>query len=182
MSKQTINTVREAQHSVIEEAFSLYAKNLCRYALRRVHDMKVSEDLVSETFMRTWAYLLKNHRIDSMESFLYHTLNNLIIDEYRKKKNVSLDSMMETGFEPSEEDWRERYFDREEGKLIFLLLELLPEKYRNILRMKYEQDLSLDEISQITGETKNAVSVEIHRGIGRLRNISDRNHVLLMSF
>ena len=43
------------------------------------------------------AVVVKNGKIDIMKAFLYHVLNRLIIDEYRKHKTVSLDSIMENG-------------------------------------------------------------------------------------
>jgi RNA polymerase sigma-70 factor (ECF subfamily) len=106
---------------------------------------------------------------------LYRTLRNRIVDEYRKRKSISLDRMLEAGFEPAGEDWRERHFDAVEGKAIFLLTERLPEKYKKIFLLKYREDLSLEEISRITGNTKNSVSVHLNRGKKKLRNLIARH-------
>jgi len=64
----------------------------------KLHDHALGEGLVQETFMKPVVYLVKKGKIDLMKAFLYHVLNNLIIDEYRKHKTSSLDTMQEKGF------------------------------------------------------------------------------------
>ena len=95
-------------------------------------------------------------------------LNNLIIDEYRKRKNVSLDSLLEKGFEPSINDF-EQVLDLLDGRVAMLLIESLPERYRRVMRMKYVQDLTIKEMSLITGQSKNSIAVQIHRGLAKLK-------------
>jgi RNA polymerase sigma factor (sigma-70 family) len=103
-----------------------------------------------------------------MKAFLYHVLNNLIVDQYRKHKTISLDVLMEKGFEPSESG-SEKIFNTLDSKAILLLIARLPETYQKVMRMKYVQDLSLREMSLITGQTKNALAVQIHRGLAKLK-------------
>lgn len=143
-------------------------KGLNARAFFKVHNHSTGEDLVQHTFMKTWLYLVKGGKIDVMKAFLYHILNNLIIDEYRKKKNTSLDLMVENGIEPATEE-SEHTIDILDGKRAMQLIPLLPKKYRAIMRMRYTQDLSLKEMSLITGQTKNALAVQVHRGLEKLK-------------
>ena len=103
-----------------------------------------------------------------MRAFLYHTLNCLIIDEYRKRKGVSLDSLVEKGFEPGVLD-TEEMINKLDGETAFLLIEKLPIKYQKVIRMRFTQSLTLSEMALITGQTKNAMSVQVHRGLERLK-------------
>ncbi len=97
-------------------------------------------------------------------------LNNLIVDEYRKRKPVSLDALTEKGFDPSADDSSsEKLFNTIDGKALSLLIQQLPEAYRKIMKMRFIQDLSLKEIAILTGQTKNNIAVKIHRGIEKLR-------------
>src|SRR6266850_4422798 len=86
------------------EAHELYREGLDSYAYFKVSNRMISEDLVQNTFMKTWMYLMKGGRIEKMKAFLYHVLNNLIVDEYRKRKTTSLDVLIEKGLEPSVSD------------------------------------------------------------------------------
>ena len=103
-----------------------------------------------------------------MKAFLYHTLNNLIIDEYRKKKVASLDALLEKGYDPRNDD-SERLIDALDGKAALVLIMRLPVAYQKIMRMKYVQDLTLEEMSLITGSSKNALAVKVHRGLEKLK-------------
>lgn len=91
------------------------------------------------------------------------------MDEYRKHKTVSLDALLEKGFEPSADHPADRLTNTLDGKTAFFLIEQLPTKYQKILRMRYTQDLSLKEISTITGQSKNTIAVQAHRGLEKLK-------------
>jgi RNA polymerase sigma factor (sigma-70 family) len=110
-----------------------------------------------------------------MKAFLYHILNNLIVDEYRKKKHEteSLDTLIEKGFEPRDEE-SERVTNFIDGKAALRLIVNLPEIYKKIVHMRFVQGMSLKEISLITGQTKNAISVKIHRGLEKLKALYER--------
>jgi len=149
-----------------------FERSLNAYAFFKVHNHDTGEDLVQDTFLKTWKYLVKGGRIEIMKAFLYHILNNLIVDEYRKKKTTSLDALVENGYEPGE-DVSEQLLDRLDGKAALVLIKNLPQKYQKVMRMKYIQLLSLKEMSLISGQSKNAVAVQAHRGLERLKILYD---------
>lgn len=151
-------------------AYHDYNKGLNSYAFFKLRDSAVGENLVQDTFTKTWLYLVKGGKVDMMKAFLYHILNNLIVDEYRKRKHKteSIDFLVEKGLEPKDEE-SERHVDFLDGKLLIGLIAKLPEIYRKIIYMRFVQSMSLKEISLITGRTKNTVAVQIHRGLGKLR-------------
>jgi RNA polymerase sigma-70 factor (ECF subfamily) len=103
-----------------------------------------------------------------MKAFLYHILNNLIVDEYRKHKTASLDVLLEKGFEPSAAG-SGRLPNVLDGKSALLLIARLPLTYQKVMRMRYVQDLSLKEMSLITGRSQNSLAVQAHRGLEKLK-------------
>lgn len=88
-----------SNNRVLTKAHRDFSCGLSRFANTKVHDKDLSDDLVQETFIKTWKYLQGTGKINLMRAFLYHVLNRLIIDEYRRKKAVSLDVLIESGFE-----------------------------------------------------------------------------------
>jgi RNA polymerase sigma-70 factor (ECF subfamily) len=156
------------QQAVLTVAHQDYAKGLNLYAFFKVHNHATGEDLVQDTFTKTWKYLVKGGKIDLMKAFLYHVLNNLIVDEYRKRKTISLDVLLLKGFEPST-GHPGRLFDFLDGKAMLLLIQHLPLTYQKVMRMRYVQDLSLREMSLITGQSKNTIAVQAHRGLEKLK-------------
>ena len=154
--------------AVLTSAHHDFEKGLNLHAFFKVHNRAIGEDLVQDTFMKTWAYLVKGGKIDMMKAFLYHILNNLIVDEYRKHKTTSLDILLEKGFEPSAGD-SGRLFDVLDGKVAIILIQRLPKTYQKVMQMRYVQDLSLKEMSFITGQSKNTIAVQLHRGLEKLK-------------
>ena len=170
-SKQKIK-----KEEALTVAYHNNEKRMTSYAFFKTHDPAKSQDLVQDAFLKTWAYLVKGGKINLMKPFLYHVLNQEIIDEYRKHKTTSLDSLLEKGYEPSFDN-SERVSNVFDGKTILLLIKNLPAKYGNVVRMRYVQDLSLKEISLITGQTRNAVAVQVCRGLAILKKLCIRNNV-----
>ena len=79
---------------------------------------------------------------------------------------------METGFDVGfdERGNLERLLD---GKEVMKLIEAIPEMYRDALIMRYVDDLSVQEIAEITGETENNISVRIHRALDKVRTLAE---------
>ena len=145
-----------------------FQKGLNTYAFFKTNNHATGEGLVQDTFMKTWKYLAKGGKIDIMKAFLYHILNDLIVDEYRKHKTISLDVLVEKGFEPSA-DHSLRLADFLDGKKALFLIQRLPKVYQKVMRMRYVQDLSLKEMSLVTGQSRNAIAVQAHRGLEKLK-------------
>ena len=156
------------QQKILTLAYHDHERGLNLYSFFKLHDQTLSEDLVQETFVKTWNYLVKGGKVEVMKAFLYHVLNGLIVDEYRKHKTVSLDILLVKGYSPPA-GHPDHHFNVLDGKAALLLIEKLPEKYQKVMHMRYIQDLSITEISLITKQSKNAVAVQIHRGLEKLR-------------
>ncbi len=153
---------------VLTSAHHDHAKGLNARSFFKVGNRSISEELVQSTFMKTWSYLVKGGKIEIMKAFLYHVLNGLIVDEYRKPKALSLDVLLAQGFQPGHDDTghSSRALD---GQAAMLLIDKLPEKYRQVMHMRYVRELSIKEIPLITGQSRNATAVQAHRGLERLK-------------
>lgn len=154
----------------LTDAHDSFEKGLSKYVYSKTHSILATADLVQDTFMKTWSYLIKGGKIVVMKAFLYHAMNDLIVDEYRKRKNVSLDVLIEKGFEPSVNDI-DKLFDSIDGKQVMKIINKLPQKYRSVMNMKYVKNLSLTEMSLITGQSKNTIAVQAHRGLEKLKSL-----------
>ncbi len=161
-------------HKMMTNAHHDFQKGLNTRAFFKVGNHATGEDLVQDTFMKTWKHLVNGGKIHMMKAFLYHILNHLIIDEYRKRKSSSLDDLLEKGFEPGVDD-TEQLFNKFDGKALLLLIHRLPLKYRDILNMHYIKDLTLSEMSAITGTSKNTIAVQMHRGVKKLKSLYEQS-------
>ncbi len=157
------------------KAFDEYNDALFRHAVYRISDRERAIELVHDTFTKVWGYIRNGHEIDSYKSFLYKVINNLIIDEYRRRKEASLDAIL------GEEGVDEGAFSELHGggideitfsmdaKQTLELLGELPVVYREVITLRFVDGLGPKEISELIEETENVVSVRIHRALRLLR-------------
>lgn len=162
------------------EAFEEYGDALFRHAFLRVSDRERAIDIVHDTYTKVWSYLRAGHEIEAFRPFLYKVLNNLIIDEYRKAKETSLDALLEQegvsegSFEELSESTVESLAATLDGKKAFELLATLPDEYREVIVLRFVDELGPKEISQLVEESENVVSVRLHRGLKMLRSAIEK--------
>jgi len=145
-----------------------------RHCYFRLSDRERALDLMQETFVRVWDALADGQReIKNLKSFLYKTAHNLIIDEYRTRKNtLSIDKLKESGWDIKGEDKTEANAEMSIGvEKILKTLDQIDGKYRDTIIMRYIDGLSLKEIAETTGETVNNVAVRINRGLKQTKEL-----------
>ena len=163
-------------------AFESYSDELFRHASMRLSERERAVELTQECFMKAWNYAKKGGEVREWRPFLFQTLRNLIIDEYRKKKAVSLESLLgdenessEILLPPDESNTLNSAMDRLDGGAALERLKDLPILYGEVLSLRFVESLSPREIAEIVGETENVVSVRIHRGLKKLRELLEQH-------
>jgi RNA polymerase sigma-70 factor, ECF subfamily len=163
------------------KAFDEYNDALFRHALLRVSNREKAIDLVHDTYTKVWSYIRDGHEIDSFRPFLYKVLNNKIIDEYRKRKEASLDAILEAEgvdegtFDELTESSAEVLAATIDGRKAFELLAELPDQYREVIIYRFVDQLGPKEISDLIEESENVISVRLHRGLKLLRQKIEAN-------
>lgn len=178
--KKTTDNVEDHETRFLK-AFEEYNDALFRHALLRISNREKAIDLVHDTFTKVWSYIRDGYEIDSFRPFLYKVLNNLIIDEYRKRKETSLDAMLEKEgvdeglFDELSESSVEVLAATIDGRKAFELLEELPDQYREVIIYRFVDQLGPREISELIEESENVISVRLHRGLKLLRQKIEAN-------
>jgi RNA polymerase sigma-70 factor (ECF subfamily) len=160
--------------SITDEFIALYdemADQLFRHCFFKLSNRELALDLVQETFARTWEYIAAGKEVKNIKGFLFKVANNLIIDEYRKKKAVSLETLQEqTGFDAPVNEHKKTIFSVEVDTVL-THINKLDSKYKDVILMRYVNDYSPKEIAKILGESENAVSVRINRGLKKVQEM-----------
>jgi len=157
------------------EAYDEYNEALFRHAHLRIANRERAIDVVHDTYTKVWAYVRQGYEIKTFRPFLYKVLNNLIIDEYRKKKETSLDALLdqegvdEGSFDELSESSVEALAATIDGRKAFALLEELPDTYREVIILRFVDGLGPKEVAELIEEKENVVSVRIHRALKILR-------------
>ncbi|MEK7609789.1 MAG: RNA polymerase sigma factor [Patescibacteria group bacterium] len=160
---------------IFDEVYLAESDALFRFCLVRVSDREQAVDLVQEIFTRFWQNI-NSGTIEYPRAFLFKVARNAIIDWYRKKKSISLESMadLETQ-EPYEQIHDSAILDSRldgEGRFLISKIRDLGSGYRDAIYLRYVEGLSPPEIAEILGISTNAASVRINRGIEELRKLT----------
>lgn len=151
------------------KAYESFADAIFRHCYFRVYKHEQAKDLTQQTFMKVWQYLANGNQVENLRALLYKTANNLIIDESRRKRELtSLEELEERGSEPSMNPLPSWDADMDQQR-IMPYLEQLDEGDRKVLILRYVDDLSPKEIAIALDESANVISVRLHRAIKRLR-------------
>lgn len=154
-------------------AYDEYADAIFRHCALRLNDRERGKDLMQDTFVRAWESMQKGKTIENMRAFLYRIANNLIVDDARRRKlrtEQSLEDMQEEhGWElPDAAPDPSRVTH---GVIVMETVAKLEEPYRTAVVMRYVDGLPPRDIADALGVTPNVVSVRIHRGIEQLSSL-----------
>lgn len=152
------------------QAYDELADGIFRHCYFRIYDYERARELMQETFTRAWEYLAKGKKVQNLKAFIYKIATNIIIDETRKKKTVSLEEIIEQGTEIKIAD-HDKIIVKAEAARFIGLMKKMKEKERNLIVMRYINNMSPKEIAENLGKTENAVSVGLNRAIKKLKNI-----------
>lgn len=141
-----------------------------RFCLFRVSDRETAIDLSQEVFMKYWDYLADGREIKNPNALLFRIARNLIIDWYKKKKNVLIDDLGEDFLNNIEFSINHTETESEAREIIEKI-NLLDKTYREVVYLKLVEELQPREIAEILNLSSNVVSVRINRGIAELKNI-----------
>ncbi|MSR71693.1 MAG: RNA polymerase sigma factor [Candidatus Taylorbacteria bacterium] len=154
------------------DAYKEHTDALFRYCYFKTLNRDEAKDMLQDTFIKTWQYIQGGGEVLNIKAFLYRTAHNIVVDHYRKKKSVSLDELFEEGFDTSHDTPTVQDLENQiDGAEAMKLLDKIPKQYRDLIFMKYVEELSIKEIAEILDEPANNISVKIHRAIEKLKEI-----------
>lgn len=155
---------------------ALYRKYFPRiygYVIRRVGNREDAEDIVSQVFIKVVENLPNfSEKQGSFKSWIYKIATNTIIDSYRRfarRKYEPMESSAEIA-SPAKNPREELYME-DERIIIFQAISKLPQKYQEVLHLKFYSDMENEEIAEILGITVNHVAVRLHRALKKFQEI-----------
>lgn len=152
-------------------AYDEHADSILRFGIFRLDVPELAEDLVQKTFLAAWEAAQKGTEIQEVKAFLFTIARRQIAQHYRKKKSLSLESLMDKGFDPGDEEKEKWEMSMEAREQLELLKDLEPPSYQEVLWMRYVEDLSVKKIAQVLGAKENSISVRINRAMTKFRKM-----------
>jgi RNA polymerase sigma-70 factor (ECF subfamily) len=153
-----------------------YLKSIYGFIYYLTKDSVQVEDLAQETFVKVWKNLSKFNQEKSFKTWLFAIAKNTALDFLKKKKTTNFsffeDEAGNGGLENVAEDaiWPDEILVRKDAaREMERALELIPEKYRVILTLHYQEDFTLREISEILERPYNTIKAYHGRGLVKLK-------------
>ncbi|MGD6819200.1 RNA polymerase sigma factor SigW [Metabacillus sp. 84] len=176
--KNRIREVIKGDQNAFAEIVDIYKDKIYHLCYRMLGNSHEAEDIAQEAFIRAYVNI---HRYDLDKKFstwLYRIATNLSIDRIRKKKpdyyldaeiggtdGLTMYSQVAADIALPEEEVE----TLELQEMIQKEILKLPEKYRSVIVLKYIDELSILEISEILEIPAGTVKTRIHRGREALR-------------
>ena len=163
---------------LLDQLIETYQHRLMRYLMFLTGKREVAEDLFQETWIRVLRRGSQYNGQARFDTWLFTIARNLVIDLSRKRTMASLDEMREGGederpFEIVEDSPSpfDQFQGRENAAEVASVLLTLEPSYREVLTLRFHEELSLEEIAGLTHAPLSTVKSRLYRGLDALKGL-----------
>ncbi len=176
-SEREKELVEQAKHDA--RAFGLlydaYYSQIYAYALKRTASVSAAQDITSEVFFNALKSIAKfQWRNIPFSAWLYRIAAHEVSNHYRANghRQVSLDELVEPNIADEEQaDAQTRLEQQADFLAVRAVVARLPEKYREVVMLRFFDHMQLNEIAQVLGKSEGTVKSLLHRGLAKLREM-----------
>jgi RNA polymerase sigma-70 factor (ECF subfamily) len=147
-----------------------------RYLMFLTGKREVSEDLFQEVWIRVLRRGSQYNGKARFDTWIFTIARNLVIDLSRKRTMASLDEMREAGederpFEIAQDGPSplQQFQFREDAAELATVLNTLEPNYREVLTLRFHEEMSLEEIAGVTRAPLSTVKSRLYRGLAALK-------------
>lgn len=162
--------------ALLDQLIVEYQHRLLRYLLYLTGNRELAEDLFQETWMRVLTRGAQFNGNARFDTWLFTIARNLVIDFRRRRTMTSLEEMSENNdgdrpFEVASEDPTpyDNYLRSQNQGLVAEALLTLEPLHREVLVLRFHEDMALDQIAAVTCAPLSTVKSRLYRGLAALR-------------
>ncbi len=171
-----VETIRASRtRAAVEEAYERLVrkhwKGLTVLALQKLGDLREAEDVAQETFERAFRSLGRLNEPTAFLGWLLQIARNVATDHLRGRKSMlSIDAVSDAGaIGASRPGFVEEVETSEEFEQVLRLLDGLPERYREVITLKYLHGMDGRAMAQHLGEPEGTIRNRLFRALAKLR-------------
>jgi RNA polymerase sigma-70 factor (ECF subfamily) len=172
-TRQIALGLRRRDIALLEGLVERYQYRLVRYLIYLLVRREGVDDLVQETWLRVLERGSSYDGHSRFEPWLFRVARNLALDSVRTRRTLSLDFDDEDAVRPSEVSSEPSPFllaaRTEDAERMARALETLGPVFREVLVLRFQEELSLQEISAVVGAPVSTVASRIYKGLATLR-------------
>lgn len=172
-----LTRLRNGDLDALATLIEQYQTRLYRYLLRLVREPATAEDIFQQTWLRVAERIKSYDPQREFENWLFTVARNLAYDHLRRYKPESLDEPLPSGdarlelLPGTEHGAFESLLSQERGALVGRAMQGLPVIYREVLALRFEQDLKLEEIARLLRIPLSTVKSRLRRALEDMRNL-----------
>lgn len=168
-----IKDIQGGKSKLFGQIFDIFSDRMFRFVYLKTGDREIAKDLVSEVFLGAFQSVnrYKQESNTKFSTWLFSIAHKKVVNFYRQQKinkNISLDKVSNTLMDKEESDL-EKTDKKLQHQIILEYLIRLPENLREILSLKFIEELDYAEIGQVTDQKQGNIRVLLHRGIKKLK-------------
>jgi RNA polymerase sigma-70 factor, ECF subfamily len=170
---------------LLDELIVRYQHRLLRYLLYLTSNREMAEDLFQEVWMRVLVRGAQFNGQARFDTWLFTIARNLVIDQRRKRTMSSLDELFEgksdddrpMSFEVADDEPTpfDRFSNLEDRERIAGALMQLDTLHREVLVLRFHEELSLEEIAKVTRSPLSTVKSRLYRGLAAIKPKMERS-------
>ncbi len=168
--------LRRRDPELLDRLIERYQHRLLRYLVFLTGNRELAEDIFQETWIRVMERGRQYNGKSKFDTWLFAIARHLVIDWSRKKTTTSLEALQEqygndNAFDPpsSAPSPFDAVTTRENRENVQAALAQLDALHREVLVLRFHEELALEEIAQITGAPLSTVKSRLYRGLAALR-------------
>jgi RNA polymerase sigma-70 factor (ECF subfamily) len=160
-----------------EELVEAFQDRLVWYAYRRLGELPEAEDAVQEVFSRAYASRKKLRAIEHVGPYLYRMAANECTDRLRRRgrRVISIEMIRAEDVPDGRPAADERLAADDELRRIEQLLESLPRRQAEAVRLRVLDELSLADAAGVLGCPLPTLKSRLHHGLKKLRRLISRS-------
>ena len=161
--------------AAFDALYSNHRGPLYRFLLRSVRDRALADELFQETWSRVIAARERYQPQARFQTWLLQIAHHLVIDSHRRKRPLAggdeAEIALSTHPAPEREQPEQSLSEFEQRRRLQLAIEQLPDEQRHAILLRLENELSLEEIADVTGVGRETVKSRLRYAMTKLRDV-----------
>lgn len=173
--KEILRKAQKGDTAAFALIYDHFSPKIYKFIYFRVGHKEIAEDVLSDTFIKGWQKITHVTSPAALSAWLYQIAKNNIIDYYRiKKETIALEDVqdfLEDEINPVDDT----NLNIEQKKILDVMKEL-PQEQQDVIKYKFFEDLSNEEIAYVLGKTEGAIRVIQHRAVSKLKELLNKKY------
>lgn len=165
-----VHQIKAGDTDALATLYNTFAEEIFKYSMTIVPDVDLAEDVTSEVFLRMRESASSYRGSGAhIRAYLHTIAHNYIIDSLRKNRRI-IRLCEHHEYRTAVNDTLDNALHQELDMLVSKALQALPKNYREVLTLRFMQQLSVKETALIMNKTEISIRVTQHRALRALEN------------